>query len=139
MKKSELKKAIKPLVKECINEILIEEGLLANIVTEVNRGLQVSPLMESHTQTRIASQPQQRQAHADATRDKIRDHKRKLMESIGKNAYNGVDLFENTSPISSQDSGTPRAGSVDLGNPADAGVDIGSLVGSASKIWDAMK
>ena len=40
MKKSDLKKAIKPLVKECIQEVLIEEGLLSNIVAEVATGLQ---------------------------------------------------------------------------------------------------
>ena len=138
MKKSDLKKAIKPLVKECINEILIEEGLLANIVTEVNKGLQASPLVESRPPP-PAVESQQRQMHADASREKIREHKRKLMDSIGKSAYNGVDLFENTTPLSSQQEATPRAGSVDLGNAGDAGVDIGSLVGTASKIWDAMK
>ena len=138
MKKSDLNKAIKPLVKECINEILIEEGLLANIVTEVNKGLQASPLVESRPLP-PAADSQQRQMHANASREKIREHKRKLMDSIGKNAYNGVDLFENTTPMAAQDTGTPRAGSVDLGNPADAGVDIGSLMGTASKIWDAMK
>lgn len=138
MKKSDLKKAIKPLVKECINEILIEEGLLASIVTEVNRGLQAPTLMES-APVRSMPEPAQRQRQADAAREKIMEHKRKLMDSIGSTAYNGVDLFENTTPISTQQESTPRAGSVDLGNPGDAGVDIGALMGNASKIWDAMK
>ena len=31
MKKADLKKVIKPLVKECIQEVLLEEGLLSNI------------------------------------------------------------------------------------------------------------
>ena len=138
MKKSDLKKAIKPLVKECINEILIEEGLLANIVTEVNRGLQATPLVE-HTAPLPTPQPAVRQKQADEARAKIMEHKRKLMDSIGSTAYNGVDLFENTTPLSTQQEATPRAGSVDLGSPGDAGVDIGSLMGNASKIWDAMK
>ena len=39
MKKAELKKVIKPLVKECIHEVLLEEGLLSNVVSEVAKGL----------------------------------------------------------------------------------------------------
>ena len=35
MKKADLKKLIKPLVKECIHEVLIEEGVLSNVVSEV--------------------------------------------------------------------------------------------------------
>ena len=35
MKKSDLKELIKPLVKECIHEVLLEEGLLSNVVAEV--------------------------------------------------------------------------------------------------------
>ena len=31
MNKNELKRIIKPLVKECINEVLLEEGLLSNV------------------------------------------------------------------------------------------------------------
>ena len=41
MKKSEIKKIIKPIVKECINELLLQkEGVLAAVVSEVSRGLQ---------------------------------------------------------------------------------------------------
>ncbi len=40
MKKADLKKLIKPLVKECIHEVLIEEGVLSNVVSEVARGMQ---------------------------------------------------------------------------------------------------
>ena len=61
------------------------------------------------------------------------------MESIGSDAYNGVNLFEGTEPMTQYEVAEPKAGSVDLGNPADSGVDIGSLVGDASKIWQAMK
>ena len=35
MKKADLKQLIKPLVKECIHEVLLEEGLLSNVVAEV--------------------------------------------------------------------------------------------------------
>ena len=45
MKKSDLKELIKPLVKECIHEVLLEEGLLSNVVSEVAKGLQTAPVI----------------------------------------------------------------------------------------------
>ena len=38
MTKSEMKKIMKPLVKECLQEMLLEEGLLSNLISEVNKG-----------------------------------------------------------------------------------------------------
>lgn len=137
MKKADLKKAIKPLVKECIQEVLIEEGLLSNIVSEVAIGLQTNSIVEHknkepdnlHTQQRLRS---------ESNANKLNQQKRKMLDAIGKDAYNGVDLFEGTTPAPAQQQ-TPAPGSVDLGNPNDAGVDISSIMGGASKIWGAMK
>ena len=47
MKKSELKRTLKPVIKECIHEMLIEEGLLSGIVAEVVKGLGTAPLVET--------------------------------------------------------------------------------------------
>ncbi len=55
---------------------------------------------------------------------------------MGADAYNGVDLFEGTEPMSHRQS---AAGSPDLGAPGDAGVDISSILGHSSAIWKAMK
>ena len=130
MKKSDLKKLIKPIVKECIHETLMEEGLLSNIVSEVAVGLSAqSPIVENRPPPRTRSHKK-----VDPTAQT-----RKLMDSIGKDAYNGVNLFEGTDPMTQYEAAEPKGGAIDLGNPADAGVDIGSLVGDASKIWQAMK
>ena len=43
MKKLELKQALKPLIKECIKEIIFEEGILSSLITEVARGLGSPP------------------------------------------------------------------------------------------------
>ena len=59
------------------------------------------------------------------------------MDSIGKDAYGGVDLFEGTEPIKPQTTNGP--GAVDLGDPNDSGVDINSILGNAKSIWKAMK
>ena len=56
MKRSDLKKVIKPLVKECIHEVLLEEGLLSNIVSEVAQGMQGNVIVEKK-QARRSSAP----------------------------------------------------------------------------------
>ena len=51
MKKNDLKQLIKPLVKECIHEVLLEEGLLSNVVAEVakvSEGCNSSKVAESY-------------------------------------------------------------------------------------------
>tara|TARA_B100000131_G_C18066151_1_gene592594 strand:- start:456 stop:866 length:411 start_codon:yes stop_codon:yes gene_type:complete len=136
MKKNDLKKLIKPLVKECIHEVLLEEGLLSNVVAEVAKGMQGNLVMESQTTPRET--PQRRSRQASETRAKLQEHRKKLMDSIGADAYNGVDLFEGTAPMTAQDS-RPSSGKPDLGNPSDSGVDISSLIGNASQVWQAIK
>ena len=45
MKKNDLKQLIKPLVKECMHEVLLEEGLLSNVVAEVAKGLRAKVIL----------------------------------------------------------------------------------------------
>jgi len=127
VKKSDLKKLIKPLVKECIHEVLLEEGLLSNVVSEVAKGLNTAPVITEQVEQAPAPKPRKRDYSADRT---------KLMDAIGNDAYNGVNLFEGTTPAPAQQE--QAAGSVDMGDPNDAGVDIGSILGHSSKIWESM-
>ena len=141
MKKSDLKRAIKPLVKECIHEVLIEEGLLSSVVAEVAKGLSASPIVEKRTQTKPKPPPQddrEMQRRNEDIKRKMQDHRKKLLEAVSQDAYNGVDLFEGTSPMSSYESSTPSQGAPDLGDPKNAGVDISSLTSNASQIWKEM-
>ena len=141
MKKSDLKELIKPLVKECIHEVLIEEGLLSNVVAEVTKGMQGNLVVETQQKSNdslFTASPPQKQKTAD-TRKKMQQHRQNLMKSIGSDAYNGVNLFEGTEAMTAHEAATPKAGAVDLGNPSDAGVDISSLLGGATQIWKAMK
>ena len=119
MKKSDLKQLIKPLVKECIHEVLLEEGLLSNVVAEVAKGMRKT----------------------NESRQQLKEHRRKLLDAVGADAYNGVNLFEDTTPMKQggNPTGAPEIPSVLGDDPADAGVDIGSIVGNASQIWQAMK
>jgi hypothetical protein len=132
MKKNDLKRLIKPVVKECIHEVLLEEGLLSNVVAEVVKGMQGNLVVESapvRSDSSIARK-------SGETRVKLQEHRRQMMESIGKDAYNGVDLFEGTVPTTMRE---PKKGQIDLGDPRDSGVDISSILGNSSQIWKAMK
>jgi hypothetical protein len=125
VKRSDLKKVIKPLVKECIQEVLLEEGLLSNVVSEVAKGLSTNVVVER-------AQPSPDKKRQQQSNDiQIAAQRKKMMETISKDAYNGVDLFEGTTPIA--DGGAP--GAPDLGSPSDAGVDISSIMGDSSQIW----
>jgi len=130
MKKSELKKVIKPLVKECIQEVLIEEGLLSNVVSEVVKGITDTTLVEQR-------KPVPQQIVREPKNTNLKEQRQKLMGAINKDAYNGVDLFEGTTPAPVQRE--QSAGAVDLGDPNDAGVDISSIMGASSKIWERIK
>ena len=72
-------------------------------------------------------------------RDSLKEHRKKLLDAVNRDAFNGVDLFEGTAPLSNYESADPKPGRVDLGDPRDAGVDISNIAGLSSKIWDAMK
>ena len=135
MKKSDLKQLIKPLVKECIHEVLLEEGLLSNVVAEVTKGLQGNLVVETAAPIRRNDSEIIRKKTAE-TNAKLEEHRRRMADSIGREAYNGVNVFEGVEPMQHSE---PQAGAPDLGNPSDAGVDISSLMGDASKIWQAMK
>ena len=138
MKKADLKQLIKPLVKECIHEALIEEGLLSNVVSEVVKGMQDNMVMESQQQKapQTFEDTAFRQTKTKEVNKRLSEQRKKMMDAIGNDAYNGVNLFEGTAPM---ESSAPNPGTPDMGNPRDAGVDISSLVGEASAVWKAMK
>jgi len=129
MKKSDLKNIIKPLVKECIHEVLLEEGLLSNVVSEVAKGLNSNVVVEQKQQV-VRPQPK-----VDPAQE-LAERRKKLMAAVNKDAYNGIDIFEGTTPIKETAS---APGAPDLGAPNDAGVDISSIIGTSSKIWERLK
>ena len=143
MNKAQLKKLIKPVVKECIQEVLIEEGLLTEVVAQVTAGMARQPIVENKPKKRnnkLFNEDLQIQRKSREANKKLQEHRRKLLDSIGTDAYNGVDLFEGTEPMTQ--SGTPGQAhkpSVLGDNPNDAGVDISSIMGNASQIWKAIK
>lgn len=135
MNKKELKKLLKPLVKECIQESLMEEGLLSNVVSEVVKGLGAQTIVEAT----VPAPKRQVAAAREPQNTNLKKHRKKLLEAVSSDSYNGVDLFEGTAPLTSYESGGTKSSGVDLGDPSDSGVDISSIMNASSKIWDAMK
>ena len=146
MKKGELKKLLKPLIKECIKEVIFEEGVLAGVVTEVARGLRAAPLVETVKAPSIAKEEaghfkKLRQTSLTEQKVKMASAKKELLDAIGRDAYNGIDLFEGTKPLSGP-APTPGASPSPQGalsgiEPGDAGVDIGQLFGNVGSHWKA--
>ena len=139
MKKSELKKLLKPLVKECIKESLMEDGLISGIIAEVVKGMNTpQPIIEAK-QPAIdpTMQRMQRNAFSAEQSSKLKEHKQKLMAAIGGSAYNGVDLFEGTTPAPAQASPRAQASPMSGQSATDPGVDISNLFGAVGRNWNA--
>jgi len=152
--KQELKRALRPLIKECVKEVLTEEGVLSGIVAEVLIGVQsANAMVLTESPTKQNNREPARGEHTDvqALREADRadrERRRKILESRNqiskaisdKNDFNGVNLFEGTEPIGR--AGVPNQGSSAPGplsgvDPSDAGVDIGAFFGS-SKNWSKL-
>ena len=143
MKKNELKKLIKPVVKECIQEVLIEEGLLTEVVSQVAAGMTRQPIVENTPKKNndtLFNEDLQMQRKSREANKKLQEHRKKLLDSIGNEAFNGVDLFEGTEPLrQGGTSGGSHRPDVLGDDPTDAGVDISSIMGNAGQIWQAIK
>ena len=60
------------------------------------------------------------------------------MDSIGQGAYNGVNLFEGTTPDTYTKQHSTGQGALDGVAPSDPGVDISKLMNKTSAIWAKM-
>mgnify|MGYP001229195344 CR=1 FL=1 len=140
MKKSELKQILKPLVKECIKEVIFEEGILSNVVSEVVKGLGTNTIVEQRAPQPSRGQTQQQ--GEQRFRNQLAESRKQLLDAIGKDSYNGVNVFENTEPLRGGGSpGVPTpAGSSPLANvdPSDAGVPIDGILNLSGGKWKAL-
>lgn len=138
MKKSQLKRVIKPIVEECLNEVLLEKGLLSSIISEVVKGIQ--PLQQSPVQQRPIMQEnklmqQQRQELQEQKQEMMKAQKRKLLDAAGF----GVDVFSGTQPIEeAADPSNGQAGALSGVSPNDPGVDINGIMAIANRDWSKM-
>lgn len=133
MNKNELKKVLKPLIKECIKEVMFEDGTLSTVIGEVVKGLGTQTITESRLSTQSNNNVNAQERQRKKTQ-KLQENRKRMLDAIGKDSYNGVDLFEGTTPTTapSQNQKGPLSGV----NPSDPGVDISSLVDpSRASAW----
>ena len=139
MKRSELKKAFRPLIKDCIKEVIFEEGILSNIVSEVVQGLGSNMLVASKQHVAPPVQQDEREQHRqreqEMARQKIQETRKKMLDAVGSDSYNGVDLFEGTAPAAQGSQSQAALSGVD---PNDAGVNIDKIFGGISENWSRM-
>ena len=130
MKKSELKN----IIKECIREVIFEDGVLSNIVSEVAQGLQGSQnLHETRTSQHSVSTKLNSSAHQQV--------RQKMLNAVGGDAYKDIrskmpnpELFAGTKPI--QESRSGKGGALAGVAPNDPGIDLSQLPGMGN--WAAV-
>jgi len=131
MKKSELQKLLKPLIKECIKEVIFEEGILSGLIKEVAVGLGSQQTIVEKQEVPQQNFSRQRVELQTEARQAMQEKKRKLEESLG-GGFSGI--FENTEPISSAGSPSGESSSqspLSTYAPGDSGIDISGLMSMA--------
>ena len=116
---------MKPLIKECIKEVIFEDGILSSVISEVMVATGTPEIKE------VPQRPVQEQANQAQTAQKLQEQRKQMLDAIGKDAFNGVNIFEGTTPTSapSQPGHGPLAGA----DPKDPGVDISNFANSG--VW----
>jgi len=134
MKRSELKKLIKPIVKECIHETIFEDGLLTGIVSEVAQGLGGGQVI---AETRQQVIPQEDKS-VEVRNENLNRQRKQLLDAIGKDAFNGVNLFEGTTPAAPEARSSGPASPMAGQDPDDPGVDISGIMALGGKNWKSL-
>jgi len=125
MKKSDLKKVLKPIIAECVRESLYEEGLLKSIVSQVVEGYSAGTTRIVETKAVSTPDNSQKVKESKRVKQKLEETRKQMLKAIGGDAYGGVNVFEGTTPAPA-DNGTP--GSIMDGvDPSDSGVDISTI------------
>ena len=138
MKKEQFRKLIKPIIKECIQEALVESNLISGIISEVVKGMGNQP-----QQTQIAEQQKKYESDEEAKKrrqereNKLSQTRKTLLESINKDAYGGVDIFEGTTPMKEAKSSGP-GGALAGTDPNDAGIDISGILNIGGDKWSKL-
>ena len=78
MKVSELKRIIEPMIKDCIREVLLEEGMLSRIIKETAEGLSGVQILKEEKKSKVSKQKRIEESHK-----KNLEARKKLLDSIG--------------------------------------------------------
>jgi len=137
MKREQLKKLIKPIIKECIHEVIIESGVLSNIVAEVSKGM--GNVIVETKQPEVPSEPERNvnQEAIEIQKKRLNEQRKKLSSAIGNKAY--ANIFEGVEPMGTTPQGpAAQAGALSGVSPKDPGVDISGIMAVGGKNWKAL-
>ena len=119
MKKSDLKKLLQPIIKECITEMLLEEGLLRSVVQQITEGIQ-PPTQQVTLKEDVKP-----------SYEEVQKKTSKIIETMKTKRIGGTNVFEGTTPAPAQMSTTSRASNPLSGKDTrDPGVDISAIYSS---------
>jgi len=123
-KKEQLKNLFKPIIKECVKELILEEGVLSSLISEVQK------TNKNEKKQTVVDESIQRQEAILKNKTKIDEAKKRIYSALGSDNYSSI--FENIEPLTNYEAGES---SVSMGDPlgglapSDPGVDISSLPG----------
>jgi len=140
------KKELKKIIKECMKEVIFEDGVLSTIIKEV---MSVHFSSSITSQRIVTEQVKPNEKEEEITKKTVKknsrlDEMRKhLNDSIGKGAYGGVDIFSNVEPLSdsgivSESSKLTPSNPMSGIDPRDPGVNIESLFGNSKEKWNIL-
>ena len=138
MKRSELKTILKPLIKQCVKETLLEEGILSNVVAEVVKGM--SPVLTESRTAHVPDNPkqqarleQQKRQLEEERYKKLKEQKKKVLDATGF----GSEIFEGVKPLTEggHAGNNSKTGPLADIDPDDSGVDISGIMALGGDKW----
>lgn len=129
MNKQELTKILKPLIKECVKEVIMEEpGVLAHVIKESVQGISVSTITENRKE-KDPTRKFMRNIKPTKPNQNLNETRKRLLDSIGgAGNFNGVNIFEGTDPLPSVPvSQEQKYGPLKDQDPNDPGVDLSAF------------
>jgi hypothetical protein len=124
------RKELKKIIKECVKEVIFEEGIVSDLVSEIDAGFVKANLLESKTaqpRRTTTEKVMERRQEPPREREAYKENKKRMTESLNK-MFGGVDLFEGTTPAPAPTSGGGQ-GALSGVEPGDKGVDISNIPG----------
>ena len=129
MKSEDFKNLLKPLIEKTVREVLLQEGVLSRVVSEVAKGLNENKLVESRKNTARASQAEDKEKEALYKKQKA-ERIRRLNESA-----NLGEVFSGTQELPASPG---HQGPLSGVSSADRGVDISGIQKLSKGRWKAL-
>ena len=130
MNSNDLKKTLRPLVKQLVKEAMQEE--LTTVISEIIKQTSSVQMVEQRqVQPQINKKLQEDRV---AEKHKQIEDRRKRLEEFSKNSFGGMNLFEGTTPTPAPRDVSGAKGAESVASPlagvdpSDSGVDISSLL-----------